>query len=391
LVSEALKGGSRELLFGFIVVAIGVMAALLLGEVVLRVSGRPEPVVIGWSGRGAGEKNDFGFRGHRLEADARLRVVLLGDSQVEAAGTAFDEMPEVHLQRSLSQGTNGSVSVVSIAAGGWGQDQELLALATYVRDIRPAIVVLWFTAGNDLWNNAFPTHFPKDGWPKPTFWLEGTELKGPNVPWLTSYRPPGLYLVQALRRIRRAPNYPTDGEWERYLPSPYLPTPLGSHSRSLAELLAARRGLRVEELPYFDEENFENEKTHFSMYLVPSSPRLRYAAALTRALLLRVQGVCEAHGARLFVLYTERWSTLPAEPTLFDVRGKGFTLSSASARRLIDGVLDGLATIRVERPAQVVSKTDGHLNAEGNRYVMESVARSLVHQVPLVHRGARRR
>lgn len=372
----------RQLLFGSVAVAIGVVAALLLGEVVLRLTDRPRPIVIGWAGRGAAEKNDFGFRGHRLDADARLRVVLLGDSQVEATGTAFDEMPEVHLQRRLSQSTNGSVSVVSIAAGGWGQDQELLALAAYVRAIRPAIVVLWFTAGNDLWNNAFPTHFPRDGWPKPTFWLEGTELKGPNVPWLAEYRPPGLYLMRAVRRIRRQPNYPTDADWERYLPSSYRPLLPRPDSPSLATMLAARRGLRVDELPYFQEENFENEKTHFSIYFVPVSPRLEYAAALTRALLLKIKRVCEAHGAKLFVLTTEQWDSLPDHPTVFEVKGKGVMLSSAAARRLIDGVLDGLPTIRVERPAQVISKTDSHLNAEGNRYVMDSVAWHIVEQMP---------
>jgi hypothetical protein len=59
------------------------------------------------------------------------------------------------------------VSVLSIGSGGWGQDQELLALQAHIKAAVPSAVVLWFTEGNDLWNNTFPTHFPKDGTPKP--------------------------------------------------------------------------------------------------------------------------------------------------------------------------------------------------------------------------------
>ena len=376
-------GRARKLLFATAAIVLGVTTASLVAECALRLTGRPRPVVIGWTGGRPGEKNDFGFRGHRLDARARRRLVLLGDSQVEAAQTGLDDMPEVHLRRALAPGIDADVSVVSIAGGGWGQDQELLALTAHIQAIRPTLVVLWFTAGNDLWNNTFPTHFPKDGVPKPTFWLEGGILRGPNVPWLSLYRPPGLYLVQAVRRVVHAPNYPTDADWERHLPPPYHPTVLHERTRSLAQMLAERRGIRVDELPYFHEENFETEKTHASIYLVPPSLRLRYAAVLTRALLLRIRDVCDENGAKFFVLHTERWDTYPEKPTLFEVKGKGYVLSSASARRLIDGVLDGLPTIRVEGvPTDaVVSKTDRHLSGEGNKYVMESLARQLVREL----------
>jgi hypothetical protein len=372
-------GRARKALFGTVAVVLGVAGGLLVAEMVLRLTDRPRPVVIGWTSGRPGEKNDFGFRGHRFDATARQRLILLGDSQVESE-TGFEDMPEVHLRRALSRSIGEDVSVVSIAAGGWGQDQELLALLAHIHAIRPTIVVLWFTAANDLWNNTFPTHFPKDGLPKPTFWLEGGTLKGPNVPWLSRYRPPGPYLIQAVRRIVRAPNYPTDADWEGHLPPPYRPTPVREGTRSLGEMLAERRGIRVDELPFFRHENFATEKTHASIYLVPESPRLKYSAALTRALLARIRDVCAENGAKFFVLQTESWQTYPEQPTPFEVRGKGYVLSSASARRLIDGVLDGLPTIRVEGvpTGAVISKTDRHLSREGNKYVMESLARQLV-------------
>jgi len=275
--------------------------------------------------------------------------------------------------------------VVSIAAWGWGQDQELLALMRHIQTIHPAAVVLWFTPGNDLWNNTFPTHLPKNGKPKPTFWLEGENLKGPNLPWLSLYRPPGLYLTLAVHRLRRDPIYPTDEGWEQHLPPAYQPITLPEGARSLAQMLAEQHGIRVDELPYFRDENFQTEKTHFSIYLTPPSPRLRYAASLTRALLLRIRDLCQANDAAFFILDTApKLSSFPDAPTLFEVSGKGYLLSSASARRLIAGVLDGLPTIRVEGipTGAVVSKTDHHLNATGNTYVMEALARQLVGKLP---------
>jgi hypothetical protein len=374
----------RKVLIGAFVVTAGLTGTLVLSEVALRLIGRPGSPVIGWTGGHAGEKNQFGFRGHRFDPSADVRLVLLGDSQVEGV-TAFGDMPEVYLRRAVEERTRMNVSVASIGASGWGQDQELLALQAHIDAMRPSAVVLWFTEGNDLWNNTFPTHFPKDGEPKPTFWLEGETLKGPNIPWLTAYRPPGLYLMQALRRVRGLPNYPTDGDWEGYLPPPYRAVTPPQGTPSLAQALADRHGIRVDQVPNFRDENFETEKTHYSLYLVPESARLKYAAALTHALLLRIKSLSETHGARFYVLTTERWDTkaIPDAPTMFEVKGKGYTLSSASALRIIDDVLDGLPAVRVigTSPDAVMSKTDAHWNAEGNKYVMDWLGREVANDL----------
>jgi hypothetical protein len=361
----------RKLTFSALIIVVGFTTGLILTEVVLRLTQRPGSAVIGWTSGQPAEQNEFGFRGHHFDASAGVRLVLLGDSQVEAAGTVFGDLPEVTLRRAMAEEAGANVGVVSIEAGGWGQDQELLALQADIGAIRPSAVVLWFTEGNDLWNNTFPTNFPRDGRPKPTFWLDGAELKGPDIPWLENYRPPGLYIVQAIGRLRGVPNYPTDEEWERHLPPPYVAATPPQGTPSLRQVLADQHGIPVDQVPYFDDENFETEKTHYSVYLFPESPRLQYAAALTRALLLRIRSLCEANGAKLFILTTERWDTsgIPDTPTMFEVKGKGYTLSSTSAVGVINRVLDGLPIIRVSgipRDA-VISKTDAHWSAEGNK------------------------
>jgi hypothetical protein len=373
----------RRHLIGAVAITVVLVAMFLLTEAVLRLTGRPGAPVIGWTSGRPGERNQFGFRGQRFDPAADVRVVLLGDSQVEAYAVAFDDMPERQLRSTVAELMRTTVSVVSIGSGGWGQDQELLALQAHIKAVRPSAVVLWFTEDNDLWNNTFPTHFPKDGTPKPTFWLEGAKLEGPNVSWLEAYRPPGLYLAQAMRRVRNVPMYPTDAEWERRLPPPYRASAPSNDAVSLMKTLAESRGVRVDELPYFNDENFDTEKTHYNTYLVPESPRLTYSAALTRALLLRIRDLSEANGARFFILIAEKTLPIPDAPTMFEVKGRGYWLSANARRALLARVVEGLSTIRVTGtpPDAVISKTDGHWNTEGNEYVMDSLGRRLASEL----------
>jgi hypothetical protein len=374
-----------QVLFGAVAAMIGLAAAFVVSaEIVLRILDRPARVTIGWTYSRAAERNEFGFRGHPFKPSAGVRLVLLGDSQVESNATTFEEMPEVYLRRAIIERTGATVSIATIGASGWGQDQQLLALQTHINAIRPLAVVLWFTEGNDLWNNTFPTNLPKDGVPKPTFWLEGGELRGPHLPWLEPYVPPGFRLVHAIRRVGGLRNYPTDAEWELRLPPPYRSSVPPPGTPSLARVIAQARGVREDEVPYFAEENFETEKTHFSVFLAQESPRLNYSAALTRALLSRIQSLCAAHGATLLLLVTNRLDTIkiPPNPTMFEVRGKGYTLSSSSAHRVIDRVLQGFPVIRLTAPPRFFkSKTDSHFTGEGNRWAMESMGRELAELV----------
>ena len=118
---------------------------------------------------------------------------------------------------------------------------------------------------------------------------------------------------------------------------------------------------------------------------LPESPRIAYAAALTRALLFGIRNLCEANGARFVVLTTERWeaSHLPEPPTMFELGGRGYTFSQASARRVIDAVLQGLPTIRVSgiRPDAVISKADSHWNKDANNDAMHWLGRALVREL----------
>lgn len=111
-------------------------------------------------------------------------IILLGDSQAEAKFCcAYKWMPERRLEHYLNSHHNKKVKVFTLAAAGYGQDQQLLVLKEYFQRYRANLVVLWQTPQNDVWNNMFPTHWPKNGTPKPTFVLKNGELDGPTEQW----------------------------------------------------------------------------------------------------------------------------------------------------------------------------------------------------------------
>ena len=228
------------------IIVVGFTTGLILTEGALRLTQRPGPA-IGWAWGRPGEKNEFGFRGHHVDTRARVRLVLLGDSQVEAAGTDFQDMPEVHLRPALQKVTAKRQRRIDWGQG-WGQDQELLALQAHIDAIHPSAVVLWFTEGNDLWNNTFPTHFPRTGIRSRRSGSRARSLRG-----RTSHGSE-LSSAGALHRAgdpsrQGLPNYPTDGDWERHLPPPYHAA-IRRRDLSLVQALADRHGIRVDQVPY---------------------------------------------------------------------------------------------------------------------------------------------
>jgi hypothetical protein len=368
-------------------VAVGVALAVVIAEGALRLLDYPRERPVGWAWLGdPTEANEFGFRGHRALEPVDDALVLLGDSQVESQ-QAFGLMPEVFLSAAIEGLTHRAARVVSVAAFGWGQDQQLLALRHVLAKIHPRMVLLWFTPNNDLWNNTFPTHMPKDGWPKPTFWLEGDALRGPHAAAGTAYRPPGLRLLRVVRPILRRPMYLADEEWEAKLPPAYRArrAPDG-RAISLVEYATTRLGFTRPEVELvLGPENFDNEKTHVNIALTPRSPRLDYSIRLTRALLREIADLCARYGTRLLVFYVDTGPTgAPEEPTPFEIAGRVVTLSNAAARAVIRETLAGVPTLVLggDRPEFHISRTNHHFNAVGNRHFMTEVARQIAERLP---------
>lgn len=283
-----LKQARRAILWKIVANALGIIIGLVLMEGVLEFLDKPKLPISGWrSSHHRLELNQLGFRGQRIEySDNEFIIVLLGDSQVVASQSAYDWMPERRLEHYLNK--NGKrVKVFTLGASGYGQDQQLLVLREYFENYRANLVVLWSNQLNDVWNNMFPTHWPADGEPKPTFWLEGGHLRGPSEQMGQKFGP-HIKLLVAWQRF-----FPPsrDTEWERLLPDPYQPmkTFTGQANDDWQQDWNHHLG-------YMRNENLRTEKSHLTLALTPRSPRMQYGLDLTHQLLGEIEKLVLTHG-----------------------------------------------------------------------------------------------
>ena len=355
-------------------ILFGTFLALVVAELLLRVVYHPPTVTSGWvcsSSVPPQEQNQMGFRGHPIEyGDSTLVLVLVGDSQVEATHLAWDWMPECRLQSYLAGLLGRDVRVVSVAAQGYGQDQQLLALEYYFRSFGADMVVLWETPANDLWNNTFPTHWPADGWAKPTFWLEGGRLAGPSEQMGDRLPVPRCRLLALLRSAFARPS--RDRDWEARLPRPYSPD------------TAWEGPVRLDwqqrwdtDLGLMRDENLATEKSHLAIYLTPRSPRMQYSIDLTHKLLERIDSLAAVNGASLVLFATAG----PPDPTgdvdeaTYSLNGKFYHVSRDQYQRNVEDYNSGFTFFQI--PITVEDWKMGPLNSHLNEHATDQVMQDL--------------
>jgi hypothetical protein len=244
--------------------------------------------------------NELGYRGQPINySDHDIVIVLLGDSQVESMACPPDMMPERSLERHLKQ-HDSRFRVFTLGAGGYGNDQEYLALKEYFGKYRANAVVLWQAFSNDVWNNIFPTHWPADGYIKPTYWLDHGKLKGPNYQLGEVIRKPAQTKIGVKLNKWFHPQKGLDAYWERFLPTPYQP--LTHYEGSfVTDWDPSDSNNKNPNLQY---ENLQNEKSHFSVQLYPRSERMQYGLDLTRKLLGNIRDTASEHTSSFFIFYT---------------------------------------------------------------------------------------
>jgi hypothetical protein len=322
--------------------------------------------------------NELRYRGKPIRySDRDIVIVLLGDSQVQAAACSPDEMPEQFLENYLDQ-FDPRYKVFSLGSGGYGNDQEYLALKEYFGKYRANAVVLWETFDNDIWNNVFPTHWPKDGDLKPTFWLDHGALKGPNYQLEELIGKRGRTKLEVLlHRLHYMRDL--DESWERYLPRPYQP--LTHYDGSFATDWDPSNPNN--KWPYLKDENLKNEKSHFSVQLYPRSARMQYGLDLTRKLFGLINDLAREHDSKFFLFYTVtpddqlRLKNDRVDDIIVHKRDglfyrTRFRQSMANQAYLNNGFTT-LAIPILLRDWRV-SATNGHLNCAANEQVMRDLA-----------------
>lgn len=363
----------------FILFIFSTFLAILFVELMLHILDQPTPIVSGWRADvERKEQNQLGFRGQRIEySEDDYVVVLLGDSQVEAKACTFERMPEKHLQHYLRSSTKKNVKVFTLGTGGYGNDQQLLVLQEYYQTFRADLVVLWQTPKNDVWNNMFPTHWPANGWLKPTFRLNGEELHGPTEQMGEPIPLPTIRLLALWQRTFSHPDW--DGEWEKYLPQPYRP--MTKYEGSVNLRFQTQWDLKVHRIR---QENLENEKSHFALALTPASPRTRYGLKLTQRLLHEIESLVQKQHGKFVVLNVLK----PAnDPKVFPPEGENvFLLNDKYYRMSREQFKENIRAINQDFHAYTIPVTvkewragpqDGHLNEKTTNLVMKDFAKRL--------------
>jgi len=161
-----------------VLLCFGILAALVIGEIGLRVAGLAKPAFYtydryrGWVLRpgaaGSYTKegdayvriNREGFRGPETplaKPPNTIRIAMLGDSFTEAQQIAEDQTFSAVIGRTLTScpAIGGrKVEVLNLGVNGYGTAQELMTLRHQAWRFSPDIVVLALFTGNDIVNNS---------------------------------------------------------------------------------------------------------------------------------------------------------------------------------------------------------------------------------------------
>ena len=159
-------------------VAAGVLAAFLIAEVVVRVTGLANVSLYTWApyrgwtlkdntagwqtdeGKGFVSVNSAGFRGPEWKVakpPGTYRIAVIGDSFTEGAQVNYKHTFCAVAQRALSKCkamAGKKVQVMDFGIDAYGTAQEIMTLDRHAWKYSPDMVVLAFFSGNDVRNNS---------------------------------------------------------------------------------------------------------------------------------------------------------------------------------------------------------------------------------------------
>lgn len=368
-------------LFRVMVIVVSILLTILAIEAVLQLLNKPKPPISGWRGAGAplnvtlSEQNQLEFRGQRVEySDDDFVIVLVGDSFVDAKACAYEWMPERRLQFYIN--TMGrKVKVFSIGASGYGQDQELLGLREYFKRFRADLVVLWETPINDVWNNVFPSSLPAPGIPKPTFWIEDGQLRGPSEEIGQPIREKSR--VKLVQLWRRAFRWSRDYRWEKYYPPAYKP--MSEYTGEVKDDWQQR----WDNDPNFIQD-LSSEKSHLAISLTPRSERMKYGLDLTHKLVQEMERLTTSRGEQ-FVTFTHNAHLIEPEDGVHVLNGVYYRTSWSQYNENLNYINQGFKffVIPVTVEQWRVGPEDFHLNEHATDQVMKDLARQLEALIPV--------
>jgi hypothetical protein len=295
--------------------------------------------------------NSLGMRGPEpgVAKSARaLRVLVLGDSFMEALQVPYEASFPSLLERELERRTARPIEIVNASVSGWGTDDELKYLTAYGMKCAPDLVLVAMTLHNDINDNLRERfHAMRDG-----------------------------VLVEQSRTTASAMRYKLIE----------LRDFLATRSQAYTLLLRARRAREMKA------EAGQLSDHVFALFSEPPDERIRRGVELTALLLERMQQVASADGSRVALIL------LPLEVQLSEQRFAALTAAApaharhlhlARPQRLMTDVGDrlGLEVIDLlpsfrawtaEGRQRLYLERDGHWNVSGHHLAADIVAGELI-------------
>jgi hypothetical protein len=295
--------------------------------------------------------NSVGMRDreHTFEKRAgTFRILLLGDSFMEALQVPADSMLATLMERDLARATGRPVEVINGGVSGWGTGDELRYLTRYGLAYHPDLVVVAMTLHNDISDNLRREWYTmRDGVlvdrdPQPKSWLQFKVLE------LKAFLATRIQLYQLWRRVR--------------------------HGREMQRVGQALNSHVVE------------------LFTVPSPPDIALGWQLTDRLLAAIRDTSKAAGSRMAVVL------LPLRYQLADTAfaslvklaelppdRMGMYQPQNTIRRMGDSlhipVVDLLPAFQQQTAAgkaPLYVDWDGHWNDAGHRLAADVVVQDLV-------------
>ena len=273
------------------------VAALLIAEAALRLSGKALPASfgmadpeLGWSWRpgvegwSLGEApiyvriNSDGMRDreHAIAKPAGTRrIAILGDSYADALNVEIDQTFWAELQRQVARCRPLTrVEILNFGVSGYGTGQELLQLKHRAWKYDPDVVVLAFYPGNDVFNNHRELNPSLEPEQSPYFHLVDGKL----------------VLDDSHRKLQRLqPNA---------IRSQGIRAALINHVRLLQLVYQVRNNLRMRAA----QKTIPVASIEEKMLLPPSDSKVGEAWAVTEALIAEMHREVQAHSAEFWTV-----------------------------------------------------------------------------------------
>jgi hypothetical protein len=295
--------------------------------------------------------NSVGMRDreHTLEKPTGVfRILLLGDSFMEALQVPFEASLPYLLEKQLGERTGKQVEVVNAGVSGWGTDDELRYLTQYGLQYQPDLVVVAMTLHNDISDNL------RQDW---------HTMRGDSL--VEQPREPMSFLRYKVVELKAfiATRFQTYQLWRRV--------------RHGGEIRQTGKQLNSHIVQLFRE---------------PTPDQITWGYRFTGLLLQRMQAVTAAEGGHVVLVL------LPLRVQLSDSSFSSFVQSAAATpaqmppgkpQRVITGIADGLGipvidllpsfrqrTAESDAPLYVL--WDGHWNEAGHRLAAAVVTQGLL-------------